>query len=140
MLKQYGFYRGINLGGWFSQCDYSKERLDNFVTESDFAKIAGWGMDHVRIPVDYNILEDNAGGYLDEGFARLQKALELCKKYGMKLVLDLHKTFPSTTTARMSTASLRVRSFRSVFTAFGKKSPAGSAMRPIPWHLNSLMK
>ena len=92
MLKQYGFYKGINLGGWFSQCDYSKEQLDTFITEPEFEKIAGWGMDHVRIPVDYNILEDNAGGYLDEGFARLQRALELCRKNGLKLVLDLHKT------------------------------------------------
>lgn len=92
MLKQYGFYKGINLGGWFSQCDYSKERLDNFVTDADFERIAGWGMDHVRIPVDYNILEDNAGGYLEEGFARLQRALDCCRKHGLKLVLDLHKT------------------------------------------------
>ncbi|MBP0973778.1 MAG: cellulase family glycosylhydrolase [Oscillospiraceae bacterium] len=92
MLKENGFYRGINLGGWFSQCDYSKERLDSFVTEPDFAKIAGWGMDHVRIPVDYNLFEDNNGGYLEEGFARLRQALDFCKKYDLRLMLDLHKT------------------------------------------------
>ena len=33
MLKEIGFYKGVNLGGWFSQCDYSKERLDSFITE-----------------------------------------------------------------------------------------------------------
>ncbi len=32
-MKDFGFYRGVNLGGWFSQCDYSKERLDHFITE-----------------------------------------------------------------------------------------------------------
>ncbi len=26
MLKDSGFYKGINLGGWLSQCDYSEER------------------------------------------------------------------------------------------------------------------
>ena len=52
MLKEMGFYKGVNLGGWFSQCDYSRERLDNFITEKDFAQIAAWGFDHVRIPID----------------------------------------------------------------------------------------
>ena len=28
MLKEMGFSRGVNLGGWMSQCDYSRERLD----------------------------------------------------------------------------------------------------------------
>ena len=54
-MQKYGFYKGINLGGWFSQCDYSDERLDNFITEPDFEKVASWGADHVRIPVDYNV-------------------------------------------------------------------------------------
>ena len=26
-----GYMHGINLGGWFSQCDYSKERYDHFI-------------------------------------------------------------------------------------------------------------
>lgn len=92
MLKENGFYRGINLGGWFSQCDYSEERLNGFVSEADLEKIAGWGMDHVRIPVDYNILEQQDGTSIEEGYARLAKALENCRKYGLHLVLDLHKT------------------------------------------------
>ena len=58
MLKELGFYKGVNLGGWFSQCDYSRERLDTFITEPDFAKIAGWGFDHVRIPIDYNVIQN----------------------------------------------------------------------------------
>ena len=40
MLKELGFYKGVNLGGWMSQCDYSDERLDSFITEADFAQIA----------------------------------------------------------------------------------------------------
>ena len=57
MLKELGFTRGVNLGGWFSQCDYSDERLDHFIEEEDFARIASWGLDHVRLPIDYNVLE-----------------------------------------------------------------------------------
>lgn len=90
MLK--GFMKGVNLGGWMSQCDYSEERLNHFITEPDFAVIASWGLDHVRIPVDYNILEDDRGGYLTEGFDRIERAIALSRQNGLNVVLDLHKT------------------------------------------------
>ena len=86
MLKKMGIYRGINLGGWLSQCDYSDERLNEFIKEEDFATIASWKLDHVRIPVDYNVLDDG------RGYEKLDFAVEMCRKYGLKMVLDLHKT------------------------------------------------
>ena len=92
MLKEYGFYRGVNLGGWLSQCDYSRERLENFIREEDIARIAGWGLDHVRIPVDYNVLENGDGSYNAEGFDRISRALGWCRTYGLNAVIDLHKT------------------------------------------------
>lgn len=92
MLKENGFYRGVNLGGWLSQCDYSEERLNNFIKEEDIAKISSWDLDHVRIPVDYNVLEEECGVYKKDGFARIDNALEWCRKYNLNIVLDLHKT------------------------------------------------
>ncbi len=86
MLKKMGIYRGVNLGGWLSQCDYSDARLNEFIKEEDFAQIASWKLDHVRIPVDYNVLDDG------RGYDKLDWAVEMCRKYGLKLVLDLHKT------------------------------------------------
>ena len=91
-MKDYGFYRGVDLGGWFSQCDYSEDRMDHFITEKDFRVIAGWGLDHVRIPVDYNVLEYENGGWKAEGFRRIGNALECARRNGLKVVLDLHKT------------------------------------------------
>ena len=91
-LQTLGFIRGVNLGGWMSQCDYSEERLERFITEADIAKIASWGLDHVRIPVDYNVFEDGNGGWRDLGFARLNRAVGWCRKYGLNAVIDLHKT------------------------------------------------
>ncbi len=92
-MKERGFFKGIDLGGWMSQCDYSKDRLDNFVKEKDFEVIASWGLDHVRLPIDYNILENEDGSeYSEEGFGRVAAAVELAKKYGLKIILDLHKT------------------------------------------------
>ncbi len=92
MLKERGFYKGVNLGGWFSQCDYSRERLDTFITEPDFAQIARWGFDHVRIPIDYNVIQNPDGSMKEEGLRRIDGALALCDKYGLHAVLDLHKT------------------------------------------------
>lgn len=92
MLKDKGFHRGVNLGGWLSQCDYSEERLNHFITEPDFARIASWGLDHVRIPIDYNVLENEDGTYKEDGFARIERALQLAEAHGLRVVLDLHKT------------------------------------------------
>ena len=92
MLKERGFFKGVNLGGWLSQCDYSTERLNGFITEADFAQIAAWGFDHVRLPVDYNVVMDEEGGFREEGLARIDRAIDLCKKYDLHLMLDLHKT------------------------------------------------
>ena len=92
ILKNMGMCKGVNLGGWFSQCDYSKDRLDNFITEADFATISKWGADHVRIPVDYNIFENEDGTYKNDGFERIDNAFALAEKYDLKVVFDLHKT------------------------------------------------
>ncbi len=93
MKKFEGFNKGVDLGGWYSQCDYSLNRLENFINEKDLAAIAQMGLDHVRLPVDYNILEDKDGSqYLDNGFAYIERVSSWCKKYHLNMVLDLHKT------------------------------------------------
>ncbi len=92
MLKELGFYKGVNLGGWLSQCDYSDERLDHFIEARDFEKIDSWGLDHVRIPVDYNVFENEDGSYKPEGFQRLIHAITLAQKHDLNTIIDLHKT------------------------------------------------
>ena len=92
MLKELGFYKGINLGGWMSQCDYSDERLKGFITESDFEQIAAWGFDHVRLPVDYNVIQCADGTMKEEGLLLIDGAFALAEKYRLNIVLDLHKT------------------------------------------------
>ena len=87
-----GFQKGVDLGGWFSQCDYSEERYRNFIREEDFAAIRACGADHVRIPVDYNLLEEEDGTPRESGYAHLDRALGYAEKNGLNAVLDLHKT------------------------------------------------
>lgn len=92
MKRFIGFENGINFGGWYSQCDYSLDRFNNFITEEDFKKVSEWGMDHVRIPVDYNLVQNTDYSFKEDGFDRLQKAIDLCKKYNLNMILDVHKT------------------------------------------------
>ncbi len=88
-----GYGHGINLGGWLSQCNHTKERYDNFIREEDIARISGWGLDHIRLPIDYNLVETAGGEYIPEGFGYIEKTIGWCRKYGLKLLLDLHKTY-----------------------------------------------
>lgn len=92
MKKFDGFMHGVNLGGWFSQCDYSDERYNNFITEKDFKVIADWGLDHIRLPIDYELVEDDDGKPLEKGYERIAKAIEWCKANNLNMILDLHKT------------------------------------------------
>ncbi|MCL2199515.1 MAG: glycoside hydrolase family 5 protein [Defluviitaleaceae bacterium] len=77
------YRNGINLGGWISQCTYEKAHIAEFITESDIIEIASWGLDHIRLPVDYPVLEDD--------ITPIDRALEWCKSAGLNLVLDMHK-------------------------------------------------
>ena len=94
MLKEFkGYKKGIDLGGWLSQCNHTKERYETFITEKDIETVASWGADHVRVPVDYDLVEDKEGNYKEDGFAYIQRAIDWCGKYHLNMVLDLHKTF-----------------------------------------------
>ncbi len=92
MREWKGYQKGINLGGWLSQCIHTKEHYDSFINKDDIIKIASWGADHVRLPIDYNLVEDTAGCEQKEGYRYIDNALEWCKEAGLNLVLDLHKT------------------------------------------------
>jgi Endoglucanase len=93
MKRWLGYEHGINLGGWLSQCDHTKERYDNFIKEDAFKQISEWGLDHVRIPIDYNLVETKEGDYIEEGFHYIDLAVQWSREYNLNMILDLHKTF-----------------------------------------------
>lgn len=92
MRKWIGYEKGVNLGGWLSQCDYSKERLEHFIEEEDIKHLSTWGLDHLRLPMDYNVLREENGTFKKDGFDYVKRAVEWCRKYGLNVILDLHKT------------------------------------------------
>lgn len=87
-----GYKKGVNLGGWLSQCDHTKERYDTFIRKEDIERIASWGADHVRLPIDYNLVEDENGNVIEKGYEYIDNAIKWCGEEGLNLVLDLHKT------------------------------------------------
>lgn len=87
-----GFMRGVNLGGWLSQCEHTRQHYDSFIKEEDIFRIASWGLDHVRLPFDNELIEDDSGNFLNDGFAYIERCIEWCKNNRLNLVLDLHKT------------------------------------------------
>ena len=65
MKRFEGFQKGVNLGGWISQYyRRDEEYFNTFITEEDIEEIAALGFDHVRVPVDYNVLEDEDGNVI----------------------------------------------------------------------------
>lgn len=88
-----GFKRGINLGGWLSQCgdDYNENRYSTYITEEDIKTIAGWGLDHVRLPIDYNVIQNEDGSFIEAGFKHVDDAVAWTEKYGLNIILDIHK-------------------------------------------------
>ena len=70
MQKWEGYQNGINIGGWLSQCVHTKEHYNSFIT----------------------VVQEKDGAFKDEGFSYIIKAAEWCSRYGLNMVLDLHKT------------------------------------------------
>lgn len=94
MRKMDGFTRGINLGGWLSQCrNMTEEHLNTFITEDDLKAIAEMGFDHVRLPVDYTAVETRDGAPIESGFRHVDDCVRWCAENGLHLLFDLHMTY-----------------------------------------------
>ncbi|MCR5054455.1 MAG: glycoside hydrolase family 5 protein [Lachnospiraceae bacterium] len=85
--------RGINLGGFLSQCVHTVAHYDSFISETDIKKIKEYGFDHVRLPIDYMVFETEEGERKEEGFKRVHDIIGWCKNNDMPIILDLHKAY-----------------------------------------------
>ena len=89
-----GYMRGVNLGGWLSQFDaLTKEHFDTFITEEDIRRIAGLGLDHVRVPVDYTVIETEDGVPKEEGYQYIDRCVQWCRNNSLHMIIDIHKTY-----------------------------------------------
>ncbi len=85
--------KGINLGGYLSQCCHEETHYDTFILEEDIKQIADWGFDHVRLPIDYEVLETKEGTVIEKGYERVRKVIGWCQRNGLNIILDLHKAY-----------------------------------------------
>lgn len=112
--------RGVNLGSWlvleshFAGFEFTDERSlfddlskrlgkpaaekvieawrENWITAEDFRRVRELGLNHVRVPFGYWLLEDDAapGKYLATGWAWLDRVVTWSEQAGIYCVLDLH--------------------------------------------------
>ncbi|KAK8864596.1 hypothetical protein IAR55_001846 [Kwoniella newhampshirensis] len=68
------------------------EHYETFITEKDFADIAAAGLNYVRIPLPFWAIETWDGEpYLERvSWQYFLKAIKWCRKYGLRINLDLH--------------------------------------------------
>lgn len=114
--------RGVNLGGWlvaepwitpslfdntgdgrvvdeytfgqYASNAYGRlqSHWNSWITESDFAQIAGAGLNHVRIPIGYWAFDTSYGEpYVRANqFDILTQGVRWARNYGLKVIIDLH--------------------------------------------------
>ncbi len=113
---KHGKWRGVNLGNWLlietwmkrsliegtnardeytlaeakgnQAKDFFDRHRESFITEDDFAFMQKWGINAVRIPIGYWIVEPD-GPYVG-GIEHLDRALDWCRKYNIDGIIDLH--------------------------------------------------
>jgi len=66
----------------------------NHLAEADIAEMARWGYNSIRLPLDAAALlyEEPGITFNEDSFAVLDNILDLCEKYGLYAILDMHGT------------------------------------------------
>lgn len=112
-------FRGLGIGSWlnmehfmlgiptpekqireaFTEC-FGKEKSDSFfqdfissfVGEDDFRLLKEMGVNLIRVPFNYHwfLDDENPAVFRQEGFCCFDRLLELCRKYEIFLLPDLH--------------------------------------------------
>jgi endoglucanase len=82
--------RGTNISHWLSQSERRGAARRAFFTRDDVQRIAEWGFDHIRLPLDEEQMWDACGRQEAEAFDLLDAALDWCHEAGLKTVVDLH--------------------------------------------------
>jgi len=82
--------RGTNISHWLSQSDRRGAERKAFFTREDVKRIADWGFDHIRLPIDEEQMWDADGRQIGEAFSLMESALDWAEQSGLKTVVDLH--------------------------------------------------
>jgi aryl-phospho-beta-D-glucosidase BglC (GH1 family) len=62
----------------------------NIVTAADVAQWASWGVNSIRLPINYHSISSADGKTIDTGFQKIDAFVALCKAQNIYVILDLH--------------------------------------------------
>lgn len=106
MKRFIGFEKGMGMGGWLTNykrfavlpekwqmvlTDGDFEHFDTYITERDVEYIASLEMDHIRLGFDQLVVEEAPFKYRLHIFEIIEKFIRSCEKYGLNVVLNMHK-------------------------------------------------
>ncbi|MEO6941741.1 MAG: cellulase family glycosylhydrolase [Terrimesophilobacter sp.] len=63
---------------------------DSFITEADIERIARSGFDHVRLPINSRVIQDEMGDPIEAGYAMIDRLIGWCRTHRLWVLLDLH--------------------------------------------------
>ena len=82
--------RGTNISHWLSQDKKRGAERRSWFTKTDMERIAEWGFDHIRLPIDEVQMWDDSGRKETEAFDLLNSVLDWAEQSGLAVVVDLH--------------------------------------------------
>lgn len=86
----FSFHRGTNISHWLSQSDRRGAERRAWFGRADVERIADWGFDHIRLPVDEVQLWTDRSEPEPEAFDLMDQALDWAEAAGMNAIVDLH--------------------------------------------------
>ena len=87
---------GINLSHWYAQAGppsaYTKQHLDEYDTDADFALIHQMGFDHVRLTIDPGPLfdEQDPGHLNQQWLGYLNASVKSIMSHDLAVIIDIH--------------------------------------------------
>lgn len=63
---------------------------DAFLTEADIVRIAQSGFDHVRLPINARVIQNEDGSMIEAGLELIDRVIGWCRKHRLWVLLDLH--------------------------------------------------
>lgn len=82
--------RGVNISHWLSQSGRRGAEREVFFTSDDVEKIAGFGYDHIRLPIDEEQMWDEDGNKETRAFELLHAAIGWANESNLRVIVDLH--------------------------------------------------
>lgn len=85
------FQKGINIEHWISKAFASNsEQFHVFLTEENIKDIAKMDFDHIRLIVDYDIIQKKDCSLNESSLKYVEDCIKWCKKYDLHIILVLH--------------------------------------------------